>query len=161
MRNLLIITLLLVLNACIGQKFDRAIVKLRPIGDSKVCGVVLLEQQKNGVLIQGNFNNLKAKSHAFHIHQYGDITQKDGSNLGGHYYGQNFTEGGKILGNLGNITKNGNNHQYKDFIANLKIDEIIGRSLVIHENQGSVKLTKFVSSGKKISMGVIGIANSD
>ena len=160
MKKYLLI-LLFICNSCINHKYQKAIVKLEPTKGSRISGIVHLTQEKNGVTLEGKFANLNKKYHAFHIHKYGDITKKDGSGTGPHYYKNNYNEGDIIIGNLGNIKKQKKYTQYEDFLEDLTINEIIGRSMVIHAKKGSKKYSKFINSGKRVATGVIGVAKLD
>jgi Cu-Zn family superoxide dismutase len=161
MKKYLLI-LLLICSSCINHKFERAIVKLEPVKGSKISGIVILTQEKGGVALNGEFKNLYSKNHALHIHKYGDVTKDDGSGTGPHYYGHNYHEGNKILGNLGSVPrKKINMTKYKNFFEGLTIDKIIGRSMVIHAKKGSKKYSKFINSGKRVATGVIGVASHD
>ena len=79
-------------------------------------------------------------THAIHIHEYGDLRQGC-SSLGGHYNPHNQTHG-NILSNerhvgdlINNFTldKNGN-FEFEYIDPSISINDIIGRSVVIHEN---------------------------
>jgi|DEB0MinimDraft_10_1074344.scaffolds.fasta_scaffold38769_2 Cu-Zn family superoxide dismutase len=149
--------ILLLCSSCISHKYQKGIVKLEQNNNSKVSGIIHLTQEKNGILLEAEFENLNHKFHAFHIHQNGDLTKNDGSGTGPHYYGLNYKEGKQILGNLGSIKRENKHTKYQDFIENLTIDEIAGRSMVIHARKGSIKYENFIDSGKRIASGVIGI----
>lgn len=149
--------ILLLCSSCISHKYQKGIVKLEPNNNSNISGVIYLTQEKNGILLEAEFKNLNRKFHAFHIHQNGNLTKNDGSGTGPHYYGLNYKKGNQILGNLGSIKRENKYTKYQDFLENLTIDEIAGRSMVIHAKKGSRKYKDFSDSGKRIASGVIGI----
>tara|TARA_Y100000389_G_scaffold114134_1_gene111311 strand:+ start:17603 stop:18079 length:477 start_codon:yes stop_codon:yes gene_type:complete len=153
-----LIILLFLTASCVSNKYQKAIVKLQPTNNSKISGIVKITQNNNGISLSGKFENLNRKHHAFHIHQYGDITKKDGSGTGPHYYKKNYRQGHNVVGNLGRIKRQGKYTEYENYIDNLTINEIIGRSMVIHAKKGSKKSSKFVDSGKRVATGVIGVA---
>jgi Cu/Zn superoxide dismutase len=155
MKKYLLILLFCI--SCIGHKYQKAVVKLEPVQGSKISGIIYLEQKDSGVALKGELNNLNRKLHAFHIHTNGDITKADGTGTAGHYYGINYKEGKNIVGNLGNIKRQNKLTQHTDFIDGLTIDEIAGRSMVIHASIGSKKYSKFIDSGKRVATGVIGV----
>ncbi|MDA7705347.1 superoxide dismutase family protein [Rickettsiales bacterium] len=157
MKKYLLLLLLLFCTSCIQGKYQKAIAKMEPVKGSKISGIIYLKQEKNGVLLEAEFENLNRKLHAFHIHANGDVTKNDGSGTGAHYYGKGYDEGDQIIGNLGNVKRISKNSKYQDFLENLTIDEIAGRSMVIHAKMGSKKYSKFINSGKRIATGVIGI----
>ncbi len=149
-----------------------------------VCVLTTCEDDINGnihfynnddsVSMNINISGLKPGKHAIHIHECGDLTDKCNSACA-HFNPTNQLHGGKKdserhTGDLGNITadKYGNvNKTITDNMISLdmkNINCIIGRSVVIHEDEDDNRSGKFLDShttghaGKRIACGVIGIS---
>jgi Cu-Zn family superoxide dismutase len=121
------------------------------------------------------------KTHAIHIHEFGDMTNGCDT-LGPHYNPYNTTHGSMLYkmerhaGDLiNNITfdKNGIfQYEYEDHLLNLysNSQNIMGRSIVIHEKvddlglgQGDKKKESLITgnAGKRICCSIIGVAKSE
>lgn len=133
----------------------------------KVKGTIKLKDTKRGLKIMMDLRNIKEGYHGFHVHEFGDIS--DGANsLGSHYNPDKKTHGGlhnknKHKGDLGNIIADKNNNvKYNFYAKGLKVKELYGRSLVIHEKKDDLgkgnneESKKTGNSGKRIGYGIIG-----
>ena len=134
----------------------------------EVYGVVIFKNNNGNVEITYNIKNLKPNSyHGFHIHESGDL--RDGCNsLCSHYNPHSMQHGGLTdenshAGDLGNIYADMNGQCNGQIITDkFCLHEIIGRSVIIHEdpddlgksNEKDSKTTGH--SGKRIGCGVIG-----
>ena len=98
-------------------------------------GVVLFTQTKRGCLIEFKLGQFEPFStHAIHIHEYGDLTGGCAS-LGGHYNPTKQKHGNHYGDLIYNFTTNSlGGFQYKYYSSTLNTRDIIGRSIVIHEN---------------------------
>ena len=133
-----------------------------------VKGTIILKDTKRGLKINCDLKNICEGYHGFHIHEFGDISDKANS-LGGHYNPENKNHGGincinRHKGDLGNLIANKKNHvKYNFYVKNLKVDELLGRSLVIHEKKDDLgkgnnnESKKTGNSGKRIGYGIIGL----
>lgn len=124
------------------------------------------------VHIKGQFSGLnKNWKHGFHIHQWGNLSNGCIS-AGPHFNPENKTHGGpnseiRHVGDLGNVVsdENGNaNYELVDEKLTLfGINSIIGRSLVLHQNEDDLGLGNSPdskttgNSGARIACGVIGL----
>lgn len=138
------------------------------IATSKLDGVVVFRQKTDYVLISVNVSGLKKNAkHGFHIHEAGDLREGCKSCCA-HYNPTNVEHSGLDgghAGDLGNIktdaTGNCNMSLKTDKFS---IDEIIGRSIIIHEDEDDLGLGNFEDSkttghsGARIACSVIGIA---
>ena len=143
-------------------------VKAIVIINGKVKGTIILKDTKKGIKFSCDLKNISEGYHGFHIHEFGDISDKANS-LGGHYNPENKNHGGlnsinRHKGDLGNLIANKNNIvKYNFYVKNLNVSELLGRSLVIHEKKddlgkGSNKESKKTgNSGKRIGYGIIGL----
>ena len=135
---------------------------------SEVEGEVLFLQQKEGVLVKSDFQKLPSGKHGYHIHQAGDL-RGDGCKLAcAHWHkgsptdhgGAPNTRGPRHTGDLGNIESS--KKVYRHFLKGVHVQELWGRSLIIHEDEddlgkGSHEDSKTTGhSGKRIACAIIG-----
>lgn len=134
-------------------------------------GIVYFVQKKNQTQVICDIYNKKLKEglHGLHIHKYGDLTNGCDSTCE-HYNPTNETHGDRTgyprhRGDLGNVQVLGNKCQ-DIFFADVNVDEIIGRALIIHEDKDDLGLLDTESSkttgsaGKRFDCGVIGICKN-
>jgi len=131
-------------------------------------------KNKPNVQISGNFYYIpKSGLHGFHIHESGDLTEGCLS-LCSHYnpfqknHGDKDSEE-KHLGDLGNIEVKEDGSAIFEWIeptGQLQIKNILGRSLIVHEDSDDLGLGTFEDSkttghsGKRILCGIIGVKKS-
>ena len=139
-----------------------------------IKGYVLFTELKNNMKIQINLSGINEGNHGFHIHEYGDLREGCKS-LCNHFNPYNNTHGdinskNRHLGDLGNIYFN-KNKICNQIIYDSRIklsgrNNIIGRSLIIHENEddcgrGNNKESLITgNAGKRIACGIIGICKN-
>ncbi|KAG7196698.1 hypothetical protein KM043_016028 [Ampulex compressa] len=142
------------------------------VGDS-VKGVIRFVQITEGCIIDGTVDGLTPGHHGLHVHECGDISQGCDS-VGEHFNPNNTIHGGpeddaskRHAGDLGNITANiAGRAVFRKLDKLLTISEIIGRSLVITEDQDDLgKGTNPESkingnSGNRIACGIIARSSS-
>src|SRR5207249_1785928 len=103
----------------------KAICVMTPLSGSQVSGVVYFTQKGDEVEITGQIKGLTPGLHGFHVHEFGDMTSKDGMSTGGHFNPDGKMHGGihskeRHVGDLGNVTAD------KDGVVTLNIkDKII------------------------------------
>lgn len=136
----------------------------------KVCGKVNMRYiSKDNTEIHVYAKNLKPGLHGFHIHKSGDLT-KHCDSLCTHYNPENKRHGGRDgkerhLGDLGNIRANSDGIVRETFIIrNLNLKDVLGRSLIIHEDEDDLGVhlndedsTKTGNSGARVLCGIIGL----
>jgi Cu-Zn family superoxide dismutase len=122
---------------------------------------------KKGIRFDIKGKNIKSGYHALHIHERGNIL-KGCESLGPHYnpINGNHSDINDIrghYGDLGNILFNEKGECDTILISNvLSLENIIGRSIVLHENKddlgkgGNMESLKTGNSGARICCGVIG-----
>lgn len=140
----------------------------------KCDGIVKLDEYgKNRVKITLEIKNLKPHtSHAFHIHETGDM-RRGCMSLKAHYNPHNKNHGGpndkdRHVGDFGNITADKDGKVQKSFMSDLvKLrgkNSVIGRSFVIHEGiddlgkGGNAESLKTGNAGGRMGCGIIGYA---
>jgi Cu-Zn family superoxide dismutase len=146
-----------------------AVAVVQGVGDSKVKGTVHFTETADGVLVTAEITGLKAKArHAFHIHEFGDLTGAEGKAAGGHYNPEGHQHAGPDApmhhaGDLGNLETDAHGHaHYEKLLAGITIagdhDPILGRSVVIHASEDDLTTQPTGNAGGRIGVGVIGIA---
>lgn len=139
----------------------------------KVKGTILFEQQSGyPTLIVGQITGLAPGAHGFHIHEFGDLS--DGCESAGKHYNPDGVDHGDIdgghVGDLGNITADKNGQANFRIVARrvslLGDRSVVGRAIVIHENQddlgrgGDQESLKTGNAGDRLACGVITLRNS-
>jgi len=149
---------------------DDAICVLSPGEGSSVRGVLRFRQTGKGVRITGEITGLTPDgTHAFHIHEFGDISGSDGMTTGGHFNPEGHEHGlpeepaeSRHAGDLGNLKADANGvAQVRIIMDKISIagrtNPIVGRAIIIHAmpDDGGQPVG---NAGARIGMGVIGIA---
>jgi superoxide dismutase, Cu-Zn family len=143
---------------------------LSPTEGNQTAGVVTFKSVEDGkVEIAAKLTGLPPNSkHAIHIHQYGDLTSKDGTSAGDHYNPMHHEHGlpdkeNRHAGDFGNLESDQNgNATFKLVVDNItlagRLSPIIGRALVVHAkpDDGSQPTG---NAGARIAVGVIGVRN--
>ncbi len=111
---------------------------------NNIIGEAVATQYRNGVYISLYFTKLPHGKHGIHIHKAGDLRGEGCHGLCEHYDIGNNSHGGKPgetphrhLGDLGNIEIiSGKSYtQRKLYLPDISVEELWGRSLVIHEKE--------------------------
>ena len=142
----------------------QAVVVLSPTEGNQVEGTLLLEQRGDMVHVTGEVKGLTPGEHGFHIHEFGDLRQPDGTSAGGHFNPEDVKHGGPDdsehhAGDLGNITANEQGVAQVDKQAEgLKLHFVIGRSLVVHGGADDFRSQPSGDAGPRVALGVIGFA---
>jgi Cu-Zn family superoxide dismutase len=138
------------------------------IDTGKIKGTVIFTQRDDHVRIKLDIKGLKkSHQHGFHIHESGDL--REGCKSCCAHYNPNGTEHGGLdgghAGDLGNIkTDEEGNCAMSLKTDKFIVDEILGRSIIIHEDtddlgEGGHEDSKTTGhSGARIACSVIGIS---
>ena len=143
---------------------------LSPTEGNQAAGVVTFTSAGKGkVEVKANVTGLSPNSkHAIHIHQYGDLTSKDGKSAGDHYnpLGHEHALPDKKVrhaGDFGNLDADANgNATMRLVVDNIslagRLSPIIGRGVVVHAklDDGSQPSG---NAGDRIAVGVVGVRN--
>jgi len=140
-----------------------AIAVLASTNDSKVKGIIRLEQKEGLVHVTGKVINLEPGEHGFHIHEFGDLSKRDGTSAGGHFNpeGHEHGEPGEKshAGDLGNIKADDKGVAMIDIQAKgLMLHTVFGRAFVVHAKADDLKSQPSGDAGPRVAVGVIGIA---
>jgi Cu-Zn family superoxide dismutase len=146
-----------------------AVAVLRPAGaaatmpaNKNATGTVTFTEVSGGVRVVANVSGLSPGSHGFHIHEAGNLSDPALKGAGAHYNPNHTRHGGPDssvhhVGDLGNIVADaeGNAH-LESMIPNLKLTDIVGRSVIVHAGQDDLKPDDPSGhSGARVAGGVI------
>ena len=127
------------------ETVTKAVCKLQPIGDSQVSGIIHFTREGNKIHVEGEITGLKPGKHGFHVHEKGDLSDKEtGKSAGGHFnptdkpHGKP-TDSERHVGDLGNIEANADGLAKVDIVDEViqlnGENSIIGRSIVVHAGE--------------------------
>jgi len=149
---------------------DKAVAVVRPTQGNDTQGVVTFESVKNGIRVAGTIRNLSPGKHGFHVHEYGNLRQQDGTSAGGHFAPLGMPHGApedatRHVGDLGNIEANENGVAEFEFVDD-RIQfhgpaSIIGRGLIIHGGEDDLTSQPSGAAGPRVGMAVIGVAQGE
>lgn len=149
------------------MNITKAVCILHPTEGNDVEGTVLFTKNDSVIEIDINITGLEEGKHGFHIHEFGDCTDPDGTSAGGHYNPGNQPHGApgdslRHAGDLGNIYADNTGNaklRMQDSVINLNgIKSIIGRAVVVHKGEDDLKSQPTGNAGARVACGVIGIA---
>jgi len=126
-----------------------------------IKGLVRFTQvEERRCVIDGSFSGLTPGKHALHIHELGDLS--DGwSSTGGCYNPFDTNHGDRLnksrhVGDLGNIEVNGKGDSNLRYVDDLiKVSDIIGRSVVVHENPDDYTTDDHGAAGRGVACGIV------
>jgi len=142
----------------------KAIAVVTPFDKSAVKGWVKFVQKGDEVEITGELTSLKPGKHGFHIHEFGDISGKDGMTAGGHYNPTNMKHGApdakdRHVGDLGNSVADEDGKaviKMTDKVIRLTgAQSIVGRAVLIHAHEDDFG-QPVGNAGGRLAAGVIG-----
>ncbi len=135
--------------------------------DGKASGTVDFAKSSDGLMVRAYLTHLTPGKHGFHIHEKGDCSAKDASSAGDHYNPTHAKHGDpshteRHVGDFGNIVadskgsatvevtlKNPDSKEFKNW------DDILGKSIILHEKEDDLNSQPAGNSGKRIACGVI------
>ena len=148
----------------------KAICVLQPTEGNDVSGTITFIQTDAGMLVQGEVSGLTPGKHGFHIHQYGDVTAPDGTSAGGHFNPSGHDHGAphgemRHVGDLGNLEANEQgvatyDMTYPGMTFNGS-ESILGRGLIVHADEDDLVSQPTGAAGKRVAIGVIGVAKGE
>lgn len=144
-----------------------ATAELKATQGNGVSGTLMLQPSGPGVQITGTISGLAPGStHGFHVHENGDCSAPDASSAGEHYNPSGQPHGdpatvNRHLGDMPNVTADDQGAaQLTANIGGLSLrtgqpNDIVGRSIVIHEKADDYKTQPSGNSGKRIGCAII------
>ncbi|XP_065651571.1 copper chaperone for superoxide dismutase isoform X2 [Hydra vulgaris] len=117
--------------------------------------VRFVQKDLNSCIIDGSISKLSPFcKHAVHIHELGDLS--NGCESTGDVYNPMPSTNEKIVGDLGNISADSKGNSIFKFIDHyIKVWDVIGRSVCLHEKDVDLKTSKHSDAGESIACGII------
>ena len=145
----------------------KAVVILEPTKGSKTSGYLYFTQLASSVKVEAIVTGLEpGKKHGYHIHEFGDLSKKDGTSCGGHYNPKGHAhalppEKDRHAGSFGNLQADHNGvakAQFEDNTISVggHYHPILGRCLVVHAKEDDGEQPTG-NAGARIAVGVIGV----
>lgn len=149
------------------MKNIKAICILHPTAGNKVTGMVTFKATPEGTIVIAEVKGLSKGKHGFHIHEYGDCSAADATSAGGHYNPEGHAHGApkdmkRHAGDMGNLDADSSGYAHLEYLdPSISLsgeNSIIGRSIIVHQNEDDLKTQPTGNAGARIACGVIGIA---
>ena len=153
-----------------GQRGEMAVAEIRGgILAPQIRGSVLFEDIPDGVWIVAQISGLPsyrpAESgqapvgpHGFHIHEFGDCTPGTPENpfpATGDHFNPAGEPHGNHAGDFPVLFSNHGKSLMGFFTDKFKVADVVGRSVIIHENPDDYRTQPTGASGKKLACGMI------
>ncbi len=125
-------------------------------GYSNLKGIVNFYALANGVVVMADIEGLPKTNtniFAFHIHE-GESCEDDFSKTGGHFNPKNQPHPNHA-GDMPPLFSNNGDAWFCFYTTRFKIEEIIGKTVIIHEGPDDFTTQPSGNSGNKIACGVI------
>lgn len=136
----------------------KAVARIRGGADyPMIYGTVKFFQRFDGVLVEAEVSGLPQTQtgfFGFHIHEGGDCSGDGFPNTGGHY-NPDKTEHPNHAGDLPPMMGNNGNAYMMVLMDRFKVDEIIGKTVILHSNPDDFHTQPSGNAGTKIACGVI------
>lgn len=147
-----------------AAEITKAVCKLESIGNSGVTGTIHFDKEGDAVHVHGELTGLSPGKHGFHVHESGDLSDKEtGKSAGGHFNPTDDPHGRpsdeeRHVGDLGNIEANEQGTavvDMEDAVIQLNgPNSIVGRAVVVHAQED--KFTQPTGdAGDRVAFGVI------
>lgn len=146
------------------EDVTEAVCQLEAIADSGVTGTITFTREDSTVRVHGEIHGLTPGQHGFHIHEHGDLSDKEtGKSAGGHFNPTGKPHGrpndeARHVGDLGNIEADDNGKaviDMEDSVIELNgLHSIVGRALVVHA-QADQFTQPAGEAGDRVAFGLI------
>lgn len=146
---------------------SRAVCVIVGTGENDVQGVIYFDQDGESIHLHGEITGLTPGKHGFHVHQWGDVTDRaKGESAGGHFNPAEKPHGKpgdqeRHVGDLGNVEADESGKAKVDITDTVLsfsgANSIVGRSLVVHAGE-DVFTQPTGDAGARVGVGVIGVA---
>lgn len=148
---------------------EMATAVISPTEGNNISGIVTFTKTDTGVRVEATVSGFEPETlHGFHIHEFGDCREPDGTSAGGHFNPEGVEHGGptdeiRHVGDLGNLSADEGGTATADFVdEHIKLSgphSIIGRGVIIHAGQDDFVSQPTGNAGPRMGCGVVGIAN--
>lgn len=154
-------------SALAADEPSKAIAVLSSASGSNVGGTVTFTAGNDGVKVVADITGLTPGKHGFHIHEFGDCSDKEAKSAGGHLNPMKHEHAGpdatdRHEGDLGNIEADasGKAHlEMTDKMLKMSGDtSILGHAVIVHEKADDLKTQPTGDAGGRVACGVIGVA---
>jgi Cu-Zn family superoxide dismutase len=129
--------------------------------NKNVMGDVSFTSMDNGVKVVAHLSGLSPGKHGFHIHESGDLSDPALKSAGAHFNPAHTHHGGPDTpehhaGDIGNITADAQGNAHLEImLMNVKLDELVGKSVIVHAGVDDLKTDPAGNSGGRVAGGVI------
>jgi len=155
-------------HAGADEGVTNAICALAPTAGNRAAGTVRLVASGGEVRVTGNVTGLNPnRQHAFHVHEFGDVSSADGSAAGSHYNPEGHPHGlpvasARHAGDFGNLRADDSGQASIDItVDNISLaghhNPVVGRAIIVHANEDDGGQPTG-NAGARIAQCVIGIA---
>lgn len=134
----------------------------------QISGVVIIKDVPSGALVYANINGLPSYQPAkedkapigpfgFHIHEFGNCNMRNGDSFkgaGGHWNPTNQPHGNHA-GDFPVLFSNNGIAIMEFFTNKFKAKDVIGKSIIIHENPDDYRTEPTGNAGRRLACGVI------
>jgi superoxide dismutase, Cu-Zn family len=155
-------------RAAAGMEISKLVAIIAPVGKGNVTGSVVFEKSADGVMVTAKIGGLTPNSsHAFHIHEFGDLGSDDASSAGDHFNPRGHSHGlpdkdQRHAGDMGNLQADGDGNAVLTItLKGITLDHgdngILGRAVIVHARTDDGGQPSG-NAGGRIGAGVIGIS---
>jgi len=135
---------------------------LEPKSGSKVTGTARVTPSASGVDVLVTVQDAAPGEHGVHIHEKGDCSDPAANNAGPHFNPNSGAHHGgpntpvRHGGDLGNVNVNSSGGGLLVVtVSDLSVDNVVGRSVIVHEKQDDLQSDPAGNSGARIACGVL------
>lgn len=139
---------------------------LEPRSGSTVSGTARLTPSASGVVVLVEVQNASPGEHGVHVHEKGDCSDPAATSAGPHFNPKSGAHHGGVStparhgGDLGNMKVDSNGKGLLVVaVGDLSMDNVVGRSIVVHEKQDDLQTDPAGNSGARVACGVIQSSN--
>jgi Cu-Zn family superoxide dismutase len=151
---------------------SQAIAVLRTTKGNQAAGWVRFDAVEGGVRVTAVVEGLSPNgTHAFHLHEFGDMRSDDGTSAGGHYNPGGHPHAGpdaaaRHAGDFGNLQADANgratyDRTFTDLCVEGGPNPAMGRAVVVHAKADDFVTQPTGNAGARIAYGVVGVAKPD
>lgn len=150
-----------------GLSAAGAVAELKATQGHGVSGTLRFSPMGDGVHVNGSIKGLQPGStHGFHVHENGDCSAPDASSAGAHFNPTGQQHGDPAgashhLGDIPNVTADAEGSVEVDIhVSGLTLrtgqaDDILGKSVIVHEKADDYATQPSGDSGSRIACGII------
>jgi len=139
---------------------------LEPRSGSNTSGTARITPTASGVVVLIEVQNAAPGEHGVHVHEKGDCSDPAAMSAGGHFNPKSAAHHGgpstpvRHGGDLGNMQVDSNGRGLLVVaVGDLTIDNVVGRSIVVHQAVDDLKTDPAGNSGARVACGTIQAAN--